>query len=168
MPHSSQREPAAAPGKKAKKGRNKRAPLPDSDEDADGMDLPDRCPHSMSLIREYLTHLYSSTVRRGTSERLLQLVSLCGARGSVCVTLLPLTCPPPIPSRPLQCSMQLDQMSMGFSMDAAPWKRVNIDRAKWKVRRYRRGKVLAPVMLPLQDIGDIMCVEALDGAEASK
>jgi len=29
--------------------------------------------------------------------------------------------------------MQFDQMSMGSGMEAAPWKRVNIDRAKWKV-----------------------------------
>ena len=36
-------------------------------------------------------------------------------------------------SCPLQYGMQFDQMSMGSGMEAAPWKRVNIDRAKWKV-----------------------------------
>ncbi len=68
----------------------------------------------------------------------------------------------------MQSTMQLEQMSMGFSMDNAPWKRVEIDRAKWKVECAAPWLCLLSVTLLRQDIGDIMCVQALDGAEAAK
>ncbi len=94
-----------------------------------------RCPHSMCIIEENLTF---STVLLVEQEQVGGCCSWCSCAApgaQLLLTLLPLTSPPPVPSRPLQCSMQLEQMSMGFSMDAAPWKRVNIDRAKWKVGR---------------------------------
>ena len=67
---------------------------------------------------------------------------------------------------PPQSSMQLDHMSLGLTMDAAPWKRVEIDRAKWKVACHM---LLATARVTcVQDMGDIMCVEALDGEAAVK